>query len=146
MRKRTLGVVLLAGLAMSGAGAFTGSNSFTNASDTNRVAGYGAVKATGVTVTKTVYDFNDVDSKMDKIVFTASGKNLTGLTSRVTLTNATAPDSVVRQLECTEAPVLPIDLNGEWTVTCDFFADAGGSQALTTFDTIGLAVFTPNPA
>ena len=55
MRKRTLGVVLLAGLAMSGAGAFTGSNAMPSGSAT-ATAGYGEVTASGVTVTDTSID------------------------------------------------------------------------------------------
>ncbi len=70
MRKRTLGVVLLAGLAMSGAGAFTASNTMSQGSN---VAGYGEATATGATVTDIKYTTLTADnSKLSQVVFSSS--------------------------------------------------------------------------
>lgn len=70
MRKRTLGVVLLAGLAMSGAGAFTASNTMSQSSN---VAGFGSSVATGATVTDISYTTDPTDAtKLASVVFTSS--------------------------------------------------------------------------
>lgn len=82
MRKRTLGAVLLAGLAVSGAGAFTASNTFSN---TSNVAGYGSDTATGATVTGISYTTVPTDAtKLASVVFTTS-TNVTGMTAKMTL-------------------------------------------------------------
>lgn len=66
MRKRTLGVVLLAGLAMSGAGAFTASNTIADST-----AGYGTGDVSGVAVTDTNYTLSVTDnSKVTAMSFT----------------------------------------------------------------------------
>lgn len=70
MRKRTLGAVLLAGLAVSGAGAFTASNTM---NETSNIAGYGQSTATGVTVTDIAYTTVASDAtKLASVVFTTS--------------------------------------------------------------------------
>lgn len=85
MRKRTLGAVLLAGLAVSGAGAFTASNTMSN---TSNVAGYGTSTATGATVTNITYTTVSTDAtKLASVVFTTS-TNITGMTAKMTLTQA----------------------------------------------------------
>jgi uncharacterized spore protein YtfJ len=70
MYKRTLGVVLLAGLAMSGAGAFTASNTMSQSSN---VAGYGEAAASGATVTDIAYSTVSTDAtKLAQVVFKSS--------------------------------------------------------------------------
>ena len=83
MRKRTLGAVLLAGLALSGAGAFTASNSIANST-----AGYGTGAVSGVTVTDTNYTLSLTDnSKVTAMSFTHAD-NLVGKTVLLDLKNA----------------------------------------------------------
>ncbi|GAC1441286.1 MAG: hypothetical protein NVSMB55_08610 [Mycobacteriales bacterium] len=87
MRKRTLGAVLLAGLAVSGTGAFTASNTFSN---TTNVAGYGSSTATGATVTNVSYTTLSTDAtKLASVVFTTT-TNITNMTAKMTLMNGTA--------------------------------------------------------
>src|SRR4051794_12604263 len=82
MRKRTLGAVLLAGLALSAAGAFTASNSIANST-----AGYGTATVSGVTVTDTNYTLAALDnSKVTAMSFTHVS-DLTGKTVKLDLTN-----------------------------------------------------------
>jgi len=89
MRKRTLGVVLLAGLAMSGAGAFTASNTM---SQTSNIAGYGQATVSGATVTDIKYATLATDaSKLTQVVFTTSTDLSAGVgkTAKMTLRSAT---------------------------------------------------------
>ena len=82
MRKRTLGAVLLAGLALSGAGAFTASNTIADST-----AGYGTAAVSGVTVTDTNYTLSLTDnSKVTAMSFTHAD-NLVGKTVLLDLTN-----------------------------------------------------------
>lgn len=82
MRKRTLGVVLLAGLAMSGAGASTASNTIADST-----AGFGDAAVSGVTVTDTNYTLAALDqSKVTAMSFTHAA-DLTGMTVLLELTN-----------------------------------------------------------
>lgn len=75
MRKRTLGVALLAGLAFSGASAFTASNDVTALEQTNaNTAGYGAATVTGATVLSVDYVQDTGDgSRIDSVKFVADG-------------------------------------------------------------------------
>lgn len=83
MRKRTLGVVLLAGLAISGGSAFTGSNTM---SQTSNVAGYGEATATGATVTDIKYTTNATDgTKLASVVFVSSTNLAAGVGKTATL-------------------------------------------------------------
>ena len=86
MRKRTLGVVLLAGLAMSGAGAFTASNTFTN---TSNVAGYGQNTVTGATVSAVSYSQSTSDSAKISAVKFQVNEDITTKTSTLTLRSGT---------------------------------------------------------
>lgn len=84
MRKRTLGVVLLAGLAVSGAGAFTGSNTYNNGT-ADTIAGYGESTATGAVVTAISYDASTTDSaNLASVTFTTT-TDMAGLTASVML-------------------------------------------------------------
>jgi hypothetical protein len=125
MRKRTLGAVVLAGLAVSGAGAFTANNTFTNTSD---VAGYGTNTVTGATVTNVHYNVTTLNSStVDSIVFTAT-ENLTGKSSVLALfsgTNAvSAPSTCVNVFVTTT------------TITCTFAAP----ESIAAFDKVALTV------
>lgn len=137
MRKRTLGVVLLAGLAMSGAGAFTGSNTFSNGSGT-KTAGYGTVTATGVTVTDVDYNLSTTDSsKLASAVFTTT-TDMTGKTAKMTLRDSN--DAVVVATDCTSAAEsLAGVLTGNYLITCD-----NSDTALSSFTAVGLTVVTTN--
>jgi hypothetical protein len=85
MRKRTLGAVLLAGLALSGAGAFTASNTIADST-----AGYGTAAVSGVTVTDTNYTLSLTDnSKVTAMSFTHAD-NLVGKTVLLELKSAGA--------------------------------------------------------
>jgi hypothetical protein len=85
MRKRTLGAVLLAGLALSGAGAFTASNTIAGST-----AGYGTAAVSGVTVTDTNYTLSLTDnSKVTAMSFTHAD-NLVGKTVLLDLKNGGA--------------------------------------------------------
>jgi hypothetical protein len=122
MRKRTLGAIVLAGLALSGAGAFTASNSVPDS-----VAGYGTAAVSGVTVSNTTYTLNALDqSKVTAITFTHAtslvGKTVVmGLTSGGT--DVTAANTCV---------------GGALTTVCTFTAAAG--QAISSFDGLKLTV------
>lgn len=87
MRKRTLGAILVAGLAVSGAGAFTAANPMNNATN---VAGYGTSTATGATVTAIGYTTATTDAtKLASVTFTTT-TNITGMTAKMTLLNGAA--------------------------------------------------------
>lgn len=74
MRKRTLGVVLLAGLAMSGAGAFTAANDMTAVQNTDKnVAGYGNATVSGGKVSSINYSQDALTQKVTGATFVAVG-------------------------------------------------------------------------
>jgi hypothetical protein len=128
MRKRTLGAALLAGLALSGAGAFTASNSIANST-----AGYGTATVSGVTVTDTNYTLAALDnSKVTAMSFTHAS-DLTGKTVKLDLTNAGVVVS----------SAVSTCVGGSGTAlgktVCTFSAPVGGVP-LTSFDGFGLTV------
>ena len=106
MRKRTLGVVLLAGLAMSGAGAFTASNTMTAVEGgTKNVAGYGAATVTGATVTAIDYTHDTTDgSLLTKVDFVTLG-DLSTKNARITLWD-TSDSSNEGSYACTAGTVV----------------------------------------
>lgn len=114
MRKRTLGVVLLAGLATSGAGAFTGSSSFSGTPDR---AGYGSV--TGVTVRNVKYDTSTTDaSQLASVAFTVIQEVTVGYTSTMTLRNAS--EGVLSTTACGAAVAIDAtNLGLGYSITCD---------------------------
>lgn len=125
MRKRTLGAVLLAGLALSGAGAFTAGNNFTNTSD---VAGYGTNTVTGATVTNIHYNVTATDSStIDSIVFTAT-ENLTGKTSTLQLFSGST--AVVAPNTCANV------YTTSTAITCTFTTP----ESIAAFDKVALTV------
>lgn len=132
MRKRTLGVVLLAGLAMSGSGAFTASNDMTGVSGgTKNVGGFGTATVTGATVTNVAYTVDPLtvdNSKVSAIVFTAT-EVLTGKTAKLTLKSGTS--DVTAPNTCAITGTLSS------TITCTFTTPI----AFTAFDGEALAVF-----
>ena len=132
MRKRTLGVVLLAGLAMSGAGAFTGSNTFSGTPDR---AGYGSVSATGVTVSNVKYNTSVSDaSQLASVVFTVEEDVTSGHTSTMTLRSAT--DAVFSTTTCGAAAAIDLlNLSLGYTITCD-----NVDTAYSNFESVGLTV------
>ena len=99
MRKRTLGVVLLAGLAMSGAGAFTASNTMSQSSN---VAGYGQATATGATVTDIKYTTLTTDhSKLSQVVFVSSTNLAAGVGKTAKMVLKDSGGGVVGSYDCT---------------------------------------------
>ena len=95
MRKRTLGLVLLAGLAVSGSGAFTAANdvSAVNGGTTN-VAGYGAATVTGATVKSVDYVQDTANgSWIDTVKFVAAG-DLVGKEATIRLIGTTTTNHV----------------------------------------------------
>jgi hypothetical protein len=125
MRKRTLGAVVLAGLAVSGAGAFTASNTFSNTSD---VAGYGTNTVTGATVTNVHYNVDALDSsKVDSIVFTAT-EDLTGKSSVLTLFSGAS--AVVAPNTCANV------YTTSTAITCTFTSP----ESIAAFDKVALTV------
>lgn len=132
MRKRTLGVVLVAGLAMSGAGAFTGSNTFSGTPDT---AGYGSVTATGVTVSNVKYNTSATDaSQLASVVFTVVENVTLGHTATMTLRNTA--DGVFSTTSCGAAAALDTaNLALGYSITCD-----NGDTSYASFESVGLTV------
>jgi hypothetical protein len=140
MRKRTLGVVLLAGLAMSGAGAFTASNAGVSTNGAQAL-GYGEAVVTGAVVTDVAYNVNTTDaSRLTSVVFTSSD-NLTGKSAKLALRLGAAADT---QSTCTityTASATGIlgtlgiaDGEDYSTITCPTTAK------IESFDTVGLLV------
>lgn len=134
MRKRTLGVVLLAGLAISGGGAFTAANPM---NQTSNVAGYGSATATGATVTDIAYNLGNDSSKLSSVVFTTS-TDVTGKTATLTLRNAGA--QVGSSYTCElgtwtlDASTLTDTTDGSMTITCNTTED------VADFNETGLTV------
>lgn len=132
MRKRTLGVVLLAGLAMSGAGAFTAANDL----PTTTTAGYGAAAVTGATVTNIAYNVGSDPSKLTDVVFTST-TNVTGKTATMTLRNGGVQvgDSYTCALGTWVLDALTVDPDdGEMSITC------ASTEDIADFDQVGLTV------
>lgn len=132
MRKSTLGVTLLAGLAVSGGGAFTAANDMSAVTGgTKNVGGFGTATVTGATVTNVSYTVDPLtldNSKVSAIVFTAT-ENLTGKTAKLTLKNAgenvTAPNTCAVTFLTTSS------------ITCTFTSPV----AFSAFDGEALAVY-----
>ncbi len=98
MRKRSLGVVLLAALAASGFSAATAGNTFINPTN---VAGYGENTVTGTTVGKIAYTTLSTDAtKLESVVFTAK-TDITGYTAKMTLKNSTGVAIGASPYSCT---------------------------------------------
>ena len=133
MRKRTLGVVLLAGLAMSGAGAFTAANTL----PTTTTAGYGAAAVTGATVTDIAYNVGADPSQLANVVFTST-TDVTGSTATMTLRNGGT--QVGSSYACTLGTwtlnlATPLDLtDGTILITCN------STEDIAAFDQVGLTV------
>jgi uncharacterized spore protein YtfJ len=128
MRKRTLGVVLLTGLAMSGAGAFTATNTM---SQTSNVAGYGQATATGATVTDIAYSSVSTDaSKVDSVTWTTS-TDVTGKIAKMVLKLGT---TVKGSYSCTLGTWDAI--NSKMTIACD----VTDNLEYVAFDATGLTV------
>lgn len=132
MRKRTLGVVLLAGLAISGSSAFTGSNTYTGSA---KKAGYGSVAATGVTVTNVKYNTDSVDtSKLATADFTVKEDVTTGYT--ITMTLRKSDDTVLSTTTCGTPTVIDAtNLLLGYKITCD-----NPDVAMSGFESVGLSV------
>ena len=132
MHKRTLGVALLAGLAISGSGAFTASNDMTGVSGgTKNVGGFGTAVVTGATVTNVSYTVDPLSadsSDVSAVVFTAT-ENLTGKTAKLTLTKAGTP--------ITAPNTCAITFLTTSTITCTFTTPVD----FTAFDGESLAVY-----
>lgn len=131
MRKRTLGVVLLTGLAMSGAGAFTGSNTFSAGVNTQK-AGYGSVTASGVAITDVDYNLLAGDSsQLASVDFFTTDDITLGHTSKMTLRSS---GSVVEDVTCGVA-VAQVTVPITYKVSCN-----NADVALTAFDSVGITV------
>jgi hypothetical protein len=131
MRKRTLGVVLLAGLAISGSSAFTGSNAFSAGVDTQK-AGYGSVTASGVAISDVDYNLLVTDaSKLDSVDFYTTDDITVGYASKLTIRNGGA---VVENVNCAAA-VAQVTVPVTYKVSCN-----NTDVSLTGFDGVGLTV------
>jgi hypothetical protein len=145
MRKRTLGVFLLAGLAMSGAGAFTASNTMTAVEGgTKNVAGYGAATVTGATVTAIDYTHSTTDgSVLTQVDFVASG-SLVGKQARVTLWDtATDPDTNEGSYACdtgTAQSAAAVVLGVTLTEASTLFSCTISNEPIADFNSIGITV------
>jgi hypothetical protein len=131
MRKRSLGIVLLAALAASGFNAATAGNTFTN---TTNVAGYGENTVTGTTVSKINYSTLSTDAtKLASVVFTAK-TDITGFAAKMTLKNSTGVAIGASPYSC----VLGTwdVLLSEITVTCN----TPDNPAVSTIASTGLTV------
>ena len=99
MRKRTLGVALLAGLAISGGSAFTASNTM---SQTSNIAGYGQATATGATVTDIKYATLTADhSRLSQVVFSSSSDLLAGVGKTAKMVLKKSDGTVLGSYDCT---------------------------------------------
>lgn len=111
MHKRTLGVVLLTGLALSGAGAFTASNTM---SESSNVLGYGQSTATGVTVTDIAYTPLTTDnSKLQSVVFLSTDNLSAGVGKTAKMVLKGSGGSVLGNYSCTIGAYLVTN-----TITC----------------------------
>lgn len=129
MRKRTLGAIVLAGLAVSGAGAFTASNTL----PATTTAGYGAAAVTGATITTIAYTPSTTDSsKLSQVVFTST-TDVTGKTATMTLRNAGS--QVSGPYSCTLGAYLTT-----MTITCSTGATDAARAAIASFDSVALTV------
>ena len=126
--------VLLAGVAVAaaaaGTSAFTNSNTF---SPDNNVAGYGAMTASGVTVSNVHYDTPTDVSKIHDVVFTVD-KDTASMTDVMTLTTGAATTTPVAGSAST---CLAATTAGPvYTITCTLTADLD----ITAFDNTALTV------
>ncbi len=112
MRKRSLGLVLLAALTASGFNAATAGNTFANSKN---VAGYGESSVTGTTVSAITYTTVLTDaSKLASVVFKVT-TDITGSTAKMTLKNSAGVAIGGSAYSCS----LGTFLLNEMSVTCD---------------------------
>lgn len=141
MRKRTLGVVLLAGLAMSGAGAFTASNTF-EAGEADRFAGYGQATASGLAITDIDYNLSSDLDQLESVDFTTS-TNATASVVKLVLKSGTT--QVGSAYTCTAtSPYLLGSMAYLCTVDTDGVAPGNQAIDLSEFDTVGISAATAN--
>jgi len=139
MRKRTLGVVLLAGLAISGSGAFTAANNMDAVADAGEnVAGYGSATVTGATVTDISYDLDDTDpALLDAVIFVATGD----LTSKVATMVLRSTSGIIGDYSCSAAASGGVTLLGtELTPGDTVFTCAAADVAVASVTATGLTV------
>ena len=139
MRKRTLGVALLTGLAMSGGGAFTASNAGVT-EKAGQAVGYGQAAVTGATVEKVTYNRTADGSKLNSVDFVIS----TDIAGKVAVLSLKAVASDVgTQYECDGEPApgtpfVAYDSTtglGGITITC-----STSGVDVTSFNAVGLSV------
>ena len=138
MRKRTLGVVLVAGLAISGGSAFTASNTLPTST-----AGYGANTVSGAVVSDIAYVANSTDSSLlDSVKFT-SAEDLSGKTGSMTLrlTDGTIVGSAyscsLSQTLLDSTTGLFVSGTSQSVFTC---STAATDPAINSFQSVGLSV------
>ncbi len=140
MRKRTLGVALLAGLAISGGGAFTASNTMTAVDGgTKNVAGYGAATVTGATVTAVDYVQDSANANLiDQVKFVATG-DLTSKDASVILWNGATNNG---NYTCTAALGAGSLIPGLGTVagTDTVFTCSTPDEPIAEFNSLGITV------
>jgi hypothetical protein len=139
MRKRTIGVVLLAGLAMSGAGAFTASNNDTAIEAENaNVAGYSNATVTGATVTAVDYVQDTANASLiDQVKFVATG-NLVSKEASVILWNNTTS---VGNYTCTGSSASGVTLLGQALSASDtLFTCSTPDEPIADFNSLGITV------
>ena len=134
MRKRTLGVVLVAGLAISGAGASTASNTVTSGG----TAGYGTATVSGGTVNSIKYVHDDATATVTDATFIADGDwgatlNPTAAGSVRFLNSA---GTVLASWDCTPAAAADLT-SGDTTFDC---VSDGTDPAIADVATVGITL------
>ena len=119
MRKRTLGAVLLAGLALSGAGAFTASNTL----PASGTAGYGTSSVSGATVNSVSYAPSSTDAtKLSSVTFNATS-DVTGMTAMLTVLDSSNAVLGASPYSCTITGIYVASVGGQ-TITCSTTTNA----------------------
>ena len=130
MNKFAIAAVVTTGVALSGGGAFTASNTL----PTTSVAGYGAAAVTGATVSTIKYNVGADPSKLSNVVFTST-TDVTGKTATMTLRKAGV--QVGSSYSCTLGTWTPTALDavtGTMSITC------ASTEDVAAFDQVGLTV------
>lgn len=138
MNKSTLGIALLAGLAISGGSAFTAANDDTALEATNaNVAGYSNATVTGATVTAVDYTQDSANASLiDEVKFVATG-NLTGKQASVVLWDGTTNKG---NYTCTAAAGSGTVLGVTIASTDTIFTCSTPDEPIADFNSLGITV------
>lgn len=138
MNKRTLGLALVAGLAVSGGSAFTAANDDTALEATNaNVAGYSNATVTGAVVTAVDYTQDSANASLiDEVKFVATG-NLTSKQASVVLWSGSTNNG---NYTCTAAAGSGTVLGVAVPSTDTIFTCATPNEPIAEFDSLGITV------